>query len=111
MIYFQTFADITITARLLVDKRNILDVVIMCGSPGSGKSTLYWEKLKPLGYERVNQDILKTVGESIPILIYFLTKCFVAREMCENGYESVVREKIRGRWYECRRSHLHVHQT
>ncbi|KAI9748470.1 MAG: hypothetical protein M4579_007214 [Chaenotheca gracillima] len=35
-------------------------VVLLCGSPGSGKSTFYWNQLKPFGYERVNQDILKT---------------------------------------------------
>jgi bifunctional polynucleotide phosphatase/kinase len=43
-------------------KRNAQDLVIFCGSPGAGKSTFYWEKLKPLGYERVNQDKLKSVG-------------------------------------------------
>ena len=42
-------------------KKNEQDLVIFCGSPGSGKSTYYWRVLKPLGYERVNQDILKTV--------------------------------------------------
>lgn len=38
------------------------DIVLLCGSPGSGKSTFYWSHLEPLGYERVNQDILKTVS-------------------------------------------------
>lgn len=42
-------------------KRNDLDLVIFCGSPGAGKSSFYWKFLKPLGYTRVNQDILKTV--------------------------------------------------
>lgn len=37
-------------------------MVIFCGSPGAGKSTFYWNVLQPLGYERVNQDILKTVS-------------------------------------------------
>ncbi|KAL1981522.1 hypothetical protein VTN96DRAFT_2503 [Rasamsonia emersonii] len=41
-------------------KRHPLELVIFCGSPGAGKSTFYWKHLKPLGYERVNQDILKT---------------------------------------------------
>ncbi|KAG2025692.1 hypothetical protein GB937_002412 [Aspergillus fischeri] len=37
------------------------ELVIFCGSPGAGKSTFYWNHLEPLGYERVNQDNLKTV--------------------------------------------------
>ncbi|KKY28613.1 putative polynucleotide kinase3phosphatase [Phaeomoniella chlamydospora] len=42
------------------EKLNKFDIVIFCGSPGAGKSTFFWEHLKPLGYERVNQDLLKT---------------------------------------------------
>ena len=38
------------------------NLVVFCGSPGSGKSSYYWNVLQPLGYERVNQDILKTVN-------------------------------------------------
>jgi bifunctional polynucleotide phosphatase/kinase len=41
-----------------------VELVIFCGSPGAGKSTYYWNHLEPLGYERVNQDILKTVCTS-----------------------------------------------
>ncbi|KAK7608079.1 polynucleotide kinase 3 phosphatase-domain-containing protein [Phyllosticta paracitricarpa] len=41
-------------------KKNPVDVVLLCGSPGAGKSTFFWRHLKPLGYERVNQDTLKT---------------------------------------------------
>ncbi|MCJ1485322.1 hypothetical protein MMC06_005496 [Schaereria dolodes] len=47
------------TARS-IDKNNPLDVVLFCGSPGAGKSTFYWRNLKNLGYERINQDTLKT---------------------------------------------------
>ncbi|KAG9190633.1 bifunctional polynucleotide phosphatase/kinase [Alternaria panax] len=36
------------------------EIVMFCGSPGSGKSTFYWKHLQPLGYGRVNQDLLKT---------------------------------------------------
>jgi len=42
-------------------KENDKDIILFCGSPGAGKSTFYWRHLKPLGYERVNQDILKTL--------------------------------------------------
>jgi bifunctional polynucleotide phosphatase/kinase len=36
-------------------------IILFVGSPGSGKSTFYRQKLQPLGYERINQDTLKTV--------------------------------------------------
>ncbi|TDZ39419.1 Bifunctional polynucleotide phosphatase/kinase [Colletotrichum spinosum] len=42
------------------EKKNAQDIVICCGPPGAGKSTFFWKHLKPLGYERVNQDTLKT---------------------------------------------------
>lgn len=42
-------------------RRHPLELVIFCGSPASGKSSFYWDVLKPLGYERVNQDTLKSV--------------------------------------------------
>ncbi|KND89068.1 Bifunctional polynucleotide phosphatase/kinase, partial [Tolypocladium ophioglossoides CBS 100239] len=42
------------------DKKNKRDVVLFCGPPGAGKSTFYWKHLKPLGYERINQDTLKS---------------------------------------------------
>jgi bifunctional polynucleotide phosphatase/kinase len=38
------------------------EIVLFCGCPGAGKSSFYWRHLQPLGYERVNQDILKTVS-------------------------------------------------
>ncbi|KAL4975739.1 polynucleotide kinase 3 phosphatase-domain-containing protein [Aspergillus desertorum] len=41
-------------------RKSPLELVIFCGSPGAGKSTFFWDYLKPLGYERVNQDILKS---------------------------------------------------
>ncbi|KAL9097208.1 MAG: hypothetical protein Q9165_000635 [Trypethelium subeluteriae] len=49
---------------VLFSKADGVEIVLSCGSPGAGKSTFYWNHLKPLGYERVNQDILKTVRES-----------------------------------------------
>lgn len=42
------------------ERKNKQDVVLSCGPPGAGKSTFYWNCLKPLGYERVNQDTLKS---------------------------------------------------
>ncbi|KAF1976004.1 PNK3P-domain-containing protein [Bimuria novae-zelandiae CBS 107.79] len=42
------------------EKANPLDIVLFCGSPGAGKSSFYWRYLQPLGYARINQDILKT---------------------------------------------------
>ncbi|KAL5324305.1 hypothetical protein ACEPPN_008850 [Leptodophora sp. 'Broadleaf-Isolate-01'] len=41
-------------------KKNPCDIVMFCGSPAAGKSTFYWKNLEPLGYKRINQDILKT---------------------------------------------------
>lgn len=41
-------------------KKNKQDVVLFCGMPGAGKSTFFWRYLEPLGYERINQDTLKT---------------------------------------------------
>ncbi|EDN09052.1 conserved hypothetical protein [Histoplasma mississippiense (nom. inval.)] len=46
-------------------KKSDVELVIFCGSPGSGKSTFYWRYLEPLGYERVNQDILKSLQKNI----------------------------------------------
>ncbi|CAK4026681.1 Bifunctional polynucleotide phosphatase kinase [Lecanosticta acicola] len=46
-------------------KKNAVEIVLFCGSPGSGKSTFFWQHMQPLGYERVNQDILKTRDKCI----------------------------------------------
>lgn len=48
-------------ASVPFSKQHPLELVIFCGSPGAGKSTFYWDQLEALGYERVNQDILKSV--------------------------------------------------
>ncbi|KAK3074794.1 DNA kinase/phosphatase Pnk1 [Teratosphaeriaceae sp. CCFEE 6253] len=50
----------TNTPPIVFTKKHDVDIVLFCGSPGGGKSTLYWRCMQPLGYERVNQDILKT---------------------------------------------------
>ena len=41
------------------DKKSDQELVLFCGPPGAGKSTFFWKHLKPLGFERVNQDLLK----------------------------------------------------
>jgi bifunctional polynucleotide phosphatase/kinase len=46
----------------LFQRKSPQELVIFCGSPGAGKSSYYWRVLQPLGYERVNQDQLKTVS-------------------------------------------------
>lgn len=43
-------------------------IILFVGSPGSGKSTFYGKRLQPLGYERINQDTLKTVRLYAPLL-------------------------------------------
>ena len=53
--------NISSTALPPFTRQSAVELVIFCGSPGAGKSTFYWDYLEPLGYERVNQDILKTV--------------------------------------------------
>lgn len=55
------------------EKKNPVDVVLFCGSPGAGKSSFFWRHLKPLGYERVNQDTLKTVRELAALLYHTLS--------------------------------------
>ncbi|EEY16847.1 bifunctional polynucleotide phosphatase/kinase [Verticillium alfalfae VaMs.102] len=59
----------------LFEKKNKQDVVLFCGPPGAGKSTFYWRQLQPLGYERVNQDILKTRDKCVK----------TARELLQGG--------------------------
>ncbi|KAH7040208.1 polynucleotide kinase 3 phosphatase [Microdochium trichocladiopsis] len=71
--------------EVLFAKKNKQDIVLFCGMPGAGKSTFYWRHLKPLGYERINQDTLKR-----------LDKCFqVATEHLRAG-ESVVIDNTNG---------------
>ena len=48
------------STQVVFGRLNDLDIVLFCGSPGAGKSTFYWNNMQPLGYERVNQDLLKS---------------------------------------------------
>jgi len=45
---------------------------MFCGSPGAGKSTFFWRYLEPLGYQRVNQDILKSREKCIKVAREYL---------------------------------------
>ncbi|KAI9733233.1 MAG: hypothetical protein M1834_003317 [Cirrosporium novae-zelandiae] len=60
-------------------KKHPVEVVILCGSPGAGKSTFYWNYLEPLGYERVNQDTLKSRD-----------KCVKQAKLCLSDAKAVV---------------------
>lgn len=53
-------------------KKHPLELVLFVGSPGAGKSTFYWENLKDLGYERVNQDLLGSRKACIQAATHFL---------------------------------------
>ncbi|KAJ3492443.1 hypothetical protein NLG97_g5387 [Lecanicillium saksenae] len=58
----------------LFERKNEKDIVIFCGRPGAGKSTFYWKHLEPLGYERVNQDTLKTREKCLQVAKEFLSE-------------------------------------
>ncbi|KAH6639531.1 polynucleotide kinase 3 phosphatase-domain-containing protein [Boeremia exigua] len=53
-------AESSTSANPIITKTDVPDIILLVGSPGAGKSSFYWKHLQPLGYIRVNQDILKT---------------------------------------------------
>lgn len=57
----------TDVSPVIFTKKHDRDIVVFCGSPGAGKSTFYWRHLQPLGYERVNQDTLKTRDKCLKV--------------------------------------------
>jgi bifunctional polynucleotide phosphatase/kinase len=57
----------TEVSPLVFTKKNDVEIVLFCGSPGAGKSTFYWTFMEPLGYERVNQDLLKSRDKCIRV--------------------------------------------
>lgn len=57
---------------MLFEKTNDRDIVLFCGPPGAGKSTFFWKHLKPLGYERINQDTLKSRAKCFKAATEFL---------------------------------------
>ncbi|KAF4976021.1 hypothetical protein FZEAL_7277 [Fusarium zealandicum] len=54
-------------SELMFEKPDANDIVLFCGPPGAGKSTFYWKYLKPLGYERINQDLLKSRDKCVQV--------------------------------------------
>ncbi|KAI9734723.1 MAG: hypothetical protein M1818_006710 [Claussenomyces sp. TS43310] len=99
--YIQDDDTIVVTRHPLASRKNDKDVVLFCGSPGAGKSTTYWRYLKPLGYQRVNQDTLKTRDRCIK----------AADEYLSEGTSIVIDNtnadrEVRGRWVELAHKHL-----
>ncbi|KAK5127584.1 hypothetical protein LTR85_006924 [Meristemomyces frigidus] len=59
------YVEVEVTSQtdstpIVFTKKHDVEIVLFCGSPGAGKSTFHWHHMQPLGYERVNQDILKS---------------------------------------------------
>lgn len=74
----------------------------MCGSPGSGKSTFYWTKLEPLGYERVNQDTLKTVSACRSRSPRFSSNATrTAGQVCKDSIGDARGRQVGNHWYAC----------
>jgi hypothetical protein len=57
---------------IVFTKSDKQEIVLFVGSPGAGKSTFYRQNLKPLGFERVNQDALKTKEKCLRVAAAFL---------------------------------------
>ncbi|KAF4548707.1 Polynucleotide kinase 3 phosphatase-like protein [Elsinoe fawcettii] len=55
-------------------KRNDQDIVLFVGSPGAGKSSFFWRHLEPLGYQRVNQDLLGSRDKCLRRATEYLTE-------------------------------------
>lgn len=50
------------------------EVLVMCAAPGAGKSSFFWRYLQPLGYERINQDLLKTRDKCVKVANEYLSE-------------------------------------
>ncbi|SPO05596.1 related to bifunctional polynucleotide phosphatase/kinase [Cephalotrichum gorgonifer] len=70
----------TAAAPPIFERKSAQELVVFCGSPGSGKSTFYEKYLKPLDYERINQDNLKTRDKCVQ----------AARGLLEEGSSVVI---------------------
>lgn len=49
------------------EKKHSQEMVVFCGPPGAGKSTLFKRVLSPIGFERINQDTLKTRDKCLQV--------------------------------------------
>lgn len=58
--YIVSSEAVTKTAPPPFTKGDGQELVLFCGPPGAGKSTFFRTHLEPLGFERVNQDTLKS---------------------------------------------------
>ncbi|KAM0689573.1 hypothetical protein Q7P36_010444 [Cladosporium allicinum] len=72
LLHPSDYLDVELTtdtevSPLVFTKKNEVEIVLFCGSPGAGKSTFYWTYMQPLGYERVNQDLLKTRDKCVKV--------------------------------------------
>lgn len=76
-----------------------IELVIFCGSPSAGKSTFYWKYLEPLGYERVNQDTLKTV--SVLPITYCLSVSMYTDSPSTETKVSQSSKRVIERWKIC----------
>ncbi|KAK4641372.1 DNA kinase/phosphatase Pnk1 [Podospora bellae-mahoneyi] len=82
------------------EKKHEKEMVLFVGPPGAGKSTFFWKELKPLGYERVNQDLLKSKD-----------KCFkTAAEWLKEGKSVVIDNtnadpETRAQWVDLAKKH------
>ncbi|CCX05942.1 Similar to Bifunctional polynucleotide phosphatase/kinase; acc. no. O13911 [Pyronema omphalodes CBS 100304] len=66
--------------KLLFAPKAEKELVMFVGPPAAGKSTFFRKNLEPLGYERVNQDTLKTKEKCVK----------VARELLSQGKNVVI---------------------
>jgi bifunctional polynucleotide phosphatase/kinase len=89
------------------EKKNDQELVLFCGPPGAGKSTFFWKHLKPLGFERVNQDILKRYapGATDCIMLGY-SPLMQQRQVLQGCHRPVTGRRVRGDRYResCSRS-------